>query len=275
VDASSQARKTLEESCEGGIALNKLNVIERDGQLLVDSREVAEMVGKEHKNLLRDIKSYVSILTGSTLSPLNFFVESSYKDSKGEVRACFLLTRKGCDMVANKMIGEKGVLFTATYVTRFEEMEKALMKLNTPSYMLEDPIERARQWIKEQSEKRMLEQRVAEYEPKVTYYDIILKSKDTLNITQVAKDYGLSGKALNKILHEEKVQYKLSGQWLLYSKYHDKGYTKSDTTEYRKSNGETGVTLHTKWTQKGRLFIHQLLVARGIHPVMDRQSEAS
>lgn len=256
--------------------MKDLKVIEKNGLLLVDSREVAEMVGKRHSDLLESIDTYKDAITqNGKFRSDDFFIESTYQAGTGKSYKCYLLTKRGCDMVANKMTGEKGILFTATYVTRFEEMEKALRSLNTPSYLLEDPIERARQWIQEQMEKRMLEQRVAEYEPKVTYYDIILKSKDTLNITQVAKDYGLSGKALNKILHDEKVQYKLSGQWLLYSKYQDKGYTKSDTTEYRKTNGEVGISLHTKWTQKGRLFIHQMLAKRGIAPVMDRESEAS
>lgn len=111
----------------------------------------------------------------------------------------------------------------------------------------------------------MLEQQVAESEPKVSYYDTILQSTGTVNITQIGKDYGLSGIALNKILEEEKVQYKMSGQWLLYSKYQNKGFTKSKTvlgnTEFPK--------LHTQWTQKGRLFIHEILTKRGIRPIAD------
>ncbi|WP_238884445.1 Rha family transcriptional regulator [Clostridium sp. YIM B02551] len=95
-------------------------------QKTLDSREVAQMIGKEHKNLLRDIKGYIEILDGSKLSSHNFFVESTYTNSQNKEQPCFLLTRKGCDMVANKMTGEKGVLFTAEYVTRFEEMEKEL-----------------------------------------------------------------------------------------------------------------------------------------------------
>lgn len=106
--------------------MSELTVINHNGQFVVDSREVAEMIGKEHKNLLRDIKGYVDILTSSSLSPLNFFIPSTYKDAKGETRPCYLLTRKGCDMVANKMTGEKGVLFTAAYVTKFEEMERTI-----------------------------------------------------------------------------------------------------------------------------------------------------
>lgn len=106
--------------------MNELTVINHNGHFVIDSREVAEMVGKEHKNLLRDIKGYVDILTSSSLSSLDFFIPSTYQDAKGETRPCYLLTRKGCDMVANKMTGEKGVLFTAAYVTKFEEMERTI-----------------------------------------------------------------------------------------------------------------------------------------------------
>jgi len=113
---------------ERGNKLNNLTLINTNGKFTVDSREVAEMVGKDHKNLLRDICKYVDILKdpGSNLSAANFFELSSYIDNQNQTRPCFLLTRKGCDMVANKMTGEKGVLFTATYVTKFEEMEQTL-----------------------------------------------------------------------------------------------------------------------------------------------------
>ena len=106
--------------------MNNLTVINQNGKLLVDSREVAEMVDKEHKNLLRDIKGYIEILEGSNLSSHSFFIESTYLNTQNKEQPCFLLSKKGCDMVANKMTGEKGVLFTATYVTKFSEMEKLI-----------------------------------------------------------------------------------------------------------------------------------------------------
>ncbi|HBK68401.1 MAG TPA: hypothetical protein DDZ91_07150, partial [Firmicutes bacterium] len=106
--------------------MNELTVIERNGQFVVDSREVAGMVDRNHKELLRDIRNYEDILTGAKLRSLDFFISDTYRDAKNESRPCYLITRKGCDMVANKMTGEKGVLFTAAYVTRFEEMEKQL-----------------------------------------------------------------------------------------------------------------------------------------------------
>ena len=127
------------------------------------------------------------------------------------------------------------------------------------------------QGYKEEKQKRVeLEKQVQEYEPKVRYVDQILQSKDTVTITQIAKDYGMSGQELNKVLHEEGVQYKQNNQWLLYAKHHDKGYTKSQTVDVIHSNGTRLIKMNTRWTQKGRLFIHELLGRRGIIPVIDR-----
>ncbi|KIL72369.1 phage antirepressor KilAC domain-containing protein [Bacillus badius] len=124
-----------------------------------------------------------------------------------------------------------------------------------------------------QSEKLMLEQQVAEFEPKITYLDTILDSTDSVVASQIAEDYGLTAQELNKILHNEEVQYKMNGQWLLYSQHKGKGYTESRTHKFTKTNGETGTSLHTRWTQKGRLFIHQILEKRDIHPLMDIDTE--
>lgn len=106
--------------------MNQLTVINQNGQLLVESREVAELTGVRHSDLLEKINNYIKHLTNGKFRSLDFFIASTYEDAKGEVRPCFLLTRKGCDMVANKMTGERGVLFTAAYVTQFETMEKQL-----------------------------------------------------------------------------------------------------------------------------------------------------
>lgn len=122
-----------------------LTVVSKDGTFVVDSREVAEMVGKAHSHLLRDIAGYVDILNQSNFGFVDFFIENTYKDSKGEIRPCYLLTKKGCDMVANKMTGEKGVLFTAAYVIKFEEMES---KIKAPA-SIEDLIIMQAQSVKE------------------------------------------------------------------------------------------------------------------------------
>lgn len=106
--------------------MNQLKIITVNGEFAADSREVAEMTGKRHSDLLRDIEGYKEILDqNANLRSDQFFIESTYGAGTGKPYKCFLLTRKGCDMVANKMTGEKGVLFTAAYVTKFEEMEKS------------------------------------------------------------------------------------------------------------------------------------------------------
>ena len=102
-------------------------LIHKDNVFYADSRQVAELVDKRHSDLCRDIAKYADIVsTNAELRSLDFFIESSYVDKKGETRKCYLLTKKGCDMVANKMTGEKGVLFTATYIDKFYEMEHRL-----------------------------------------------------------------------------------------------------------------------------------------------------
>lgn len=122
--------------------------------------------------------------------------------------------------------------------------------------------------LKDERKKNLiLEQQVKEYEPKATYYDQILSSKGAITITIIAKDYGMSAIALNKILHDLKIQYKQSGTWLLYSKYQDKGYTKTQT--YKDNTGVSRVS--TKWTQKGRLFLYQELKSINILPVIEQE----
>lgn len=107
--------------------MSNLTVIQTiNGINAIDSREVAEMIEVRHDNLLTKIKGYEEILDSSKLRSQDFFLPSSYINSQNKGQPCYLLTRKGCDMVANKMTGEKGVLFTAEYVTKFEEMEQQL-----------------------------------------------------------------------------------------------------------------------------------------------------
>lgn len=254
----------------------KLNVISFKGQLVTESRDVAEMVGKRHDHLIRDIKGYIEILEDApNLGSANFFIPYSYRNSQNKEMPCYLLTRKGCDMVANKMTGEKGVLFTAMYVTRFEEMEEQLSKpqFNLPSTYKEALIaliEKEEEREQLELENMMYQQQIADAQPKLTYVDEVLRCTDLLVTTQIAEDYGMSAIAFNKLLHKHGIQYNLNKQWLLYSKFKGLGYTKSETKEYPKPDGSTGVKLHTKWTQKGRLFLYETLKAKGILPTMEQ-----
>lgn len=123
---------------------------------------------------------------------------------------------------------------------------------------------------KEKEQRMLLQQQVGELKPKADYYDQILKSTKLITVNAIAKDYGMSAQALNKILHDLKVQFKQSGQWLLYAKYHDKGYTHSEPHRYMKKDGTEDFSLHTKWTQKGRIFLYYLLKENGILPKIEK-----
>lgn len=115
---------------------------------------------------------------------------------------------------------------------------------------------------------------IGELQPKATYYDLILQSNQLMPISLIAKDYGMGAQTLNKKLHDLGVQYNQSGTWLLYAKYQDKGYTQSKTQSYPKSDGNIGTKLHTQWTQKGRLFIYELLKQQGVLPTIEREENA-
>ena len=118
-------------------------------------------------------------------------------------------------------------------------------------------------------------QAIAEFEPMRQYVDAILSSPGTMATTQIAADYDLSAKALNKILHEEGLQHCVNGQWILYRRHMGKGYTKSETIPIVRSDGTPDTRLLTKWTQKGRILIHEILTRRGILAVMDRRMETA
>lgn len=113
-------------------------------------------------------------------------------------------------------------------------------------------------------------QLIGELKPRADYTDRILQNKGLVTITQIAKDYGMSGRAMNRKLAGLGVQYKQSGQWLLYRKYHNKGYTHSETIDIIRSDGRPDIVMETKWTQKGRLFLYELLKENGILPVIEQ-----
>lgn len=121
-----------------------------------------------------------------------------------------------------------------------------------------------------EAEIRVKDQIIGELKPKADYYDEILKNPGLVTITQIAKDYGMSGKKMNRILHELGIQYKQSKQWLLYSDYHCLGYTQSEVTDIIRSDGTPDVKLLTKWTMKGRLFLYNKLKEKGIIPVIEQ-----
>nr|WP_317315374.1 phage antirepressor [Limosilactobacillus mucosae] len=128
--------------------------------------------------------------------------------------------------------------------------------------------------LKTERERRSIaEQRVNELTPKASYYDLVLSNKSLVTITQIAKDYGMSGQAMNHKLHDLGVIYKQGDTWLLYSKYQRTGWTHSETIMVPKTDGTQKAVMHTKWTQKGRLGLYELLKRHDILPLIETEDE--
>ena len=141
------------------------------------------------------------------------------------------------------------------YFIECERQLKEINKVKIPQTYAEALLEAGRLAL--ENEKLLIEN--IEMKPKVEYYEKVIDSESEFTITQIAKEILMSGKALNKVLEIQGVQYKQNGQWLLYSKYQDKGYTKTRTTPYIDSNGNQQTKHYTVFTEKGREFIHDLV----------------
>lgn len=255
-------------------------------QKYIDSREVAEMMEVQHSDVLRklggrkDRRGYVQILAESQMAVGDYFIKSTYRDENNQERPCYKITRLGCDFLANKFTGEKGILFTARYVKRFNEMEQVIQNhIPQGKELLALAVLEAQKTIEELQgdRQRLIEevnvknQVIGELKPKADYTDKILKNPGLVTITQIAKDYGMSGQEMNQKLHELGIQFKQSGQWLLYRDYHGKGYTHSETVDITRADGRPDVKMNTKWTTKGRLFIYEKLKEAEIIPVIERR----
>lgn len=155
-------------------------------------------------------------------------------------------------------------------------------QLKPDSYMISDPIERAKVWIKEETERQKLRlenaqdrQIIAELQPKASYYDVVLQSKALVQVSKIAKDYGMSAVTFNRLLHELGVQYKMGDTWLLYQEFAEQGYTSSKTFPIDRESGPD-VIMHTYWTQKGRLFLYEILkTKKGVLPLIERENDSS
>jgi hypothetical protein len=233
----------------------------------MSSREIAEITGKQHKHVLRDIRNMEPAWEKITQSKFGL---SEYEDTTGRKLPEYQLDKREVLYVATKWNDE----IRAKLILRWEELEKAQTKINPRLTLVEalrayaDEVERNEKLKGEIEVKNVL---IAEYEPKVTYYDQILASTDTITVTQIAKDYGMTAQELNKLLHENKIQFKQSGQWILYKEYAKLGYTKSHTTPITYKDGRKGDQLHTRWTQKGRLFLYELLKQKGHLPLIEQE----
>ena len=229
-----------------------MNNLETVGQVrTISSREVAEMMEVRHDSLMRKIDGINKDFDNAKLWSQKYWIESTYKVSgNNKTYKEYQVTKLGCEFLAHKTTGKKGTLFTARYMDKFEEMKQELQ--HRSSYMIADPIERAKAWIREEEERRLLAQTVEEQRPKVEYHDAVLNSDKLVTTTDIAKDLGMSARALNQRLNELGIIFKQGKCWKLYAKHQDKlpQYCDYHINEYGQN---------LKWTEQGRKWIIELL----------------
>ena len=192
----------------------------------IDSREVAEMIEVTHGSLLKKVRNYEEILTKSKLTSLDFFIPSEYKDTKGEIRNCYLLTKKGCEMVANKLTGEKGVIFTAKYVNRFAEMEQKIKLPKTDREILFLSVK-----VQEETAQRVdvLEEKVSDLEKSTT-----IDSSQQHTLERIAKTTVISALGgIDSRAYQLMSRKLFSNIWRDYKKYFKLGsYRDTLKTDY-------------------------------------------
>lgn len=241
------------------------------------SLEIAEVTGRNHKDVMRSIREMED--AWAKVNGRKFALVE-YKDAKGEMRPCYSLNKTECLYIATKFNDEA----RAKLVLRWEELEtKERNQYQVPQSFEEALMLAAKQQEQIEEQQRQLEANskeivelngaIAEMEPKVTYVDMILASKETVTTTQIAQDYWQSAKAFNVLLRNFGVQHKVGGQWVLYAKHLPFGYVQSDTFPIVHKNGTNGTVMHTKWTQKGRLFLYEELKKHNIIPLIEQNKK--
>ena len=249
---------------------DNLKVKEENGQVLFDAESAAiglgiTQIAKSGNVSVRweRVKKYLGIPTsGDGIGRGDFITEPQFY--KLAIKANNETAEKFQDWVTSEVL--PAIRKHGTYMTD-QTIEDVLTNPDTI-------IRLATDLKNERKEKLMLAQQVTELKPKADYTDLILSNKTLVTITFIAKDYGMSGLAMNKLLHDLGVQYSQSGVWLLYAKHQTKGWTQSETTEVVKKDGSKKLVMNTKWTQKGRLGLYELLKDNGYLPLIEQDQPA-
>lgn len=239
-------------------------------QMTIDSREVAQMLEKDHSYLLREIEGskkgrtvgIIPTLEKANFAVSDYFIESSYKASgNNKSYKCYLITKLGCEMLGNKQQGEKGILFTAKYVKRFNELEGQLKPQLPNTYK-----EALQHLLVEVEKNELLEAENNKMKPKATYYDVLVESDHLTNIRNTAKEFGIKETDFIDWLIEKKFLYRgpskrnRKGKLQPYSEYTGKYFEVKDTKNDKGWTGtQTLVTVEGKEYFRKRLIKENLL----------------
>lgn len=232
----------------------------QQGRDVTTSLIVAQVFGKEHKNVMRDIEN---LSCSSTFNRLNF-ERITYRDARNREQYAYEMTKDGFSFLVMGYTGDKAGEFKEKFIYEFNKRE---MMLKNDDYIVarsqeilhnrlqkaEKQLELAQETITTQSKQLKIQA------PKVKYVDEVLQSVNTYTSTQMSKELGLrEAEQLHKILKENGVMFKQSGQWMLTAKYCEHGYTKPRTHQFTRNDGSVGTNTTTVWTEKGRAFLHKV-----------------
>lgn len=231
------------------------------GQKYLDSREVAEMVGKEHNKLLRDIRAYITQLNASKVGHTDFFTESQYTDKSNRQKPCYLVTKKGCEFIAHKLTGVKGTEFTAKYINRFHEMEDTIKtQLPQGNDLIALAVIEAQKMIAER------DKQIERMKPKEIFADAVSASKDAILIGDLAKLISQNG---YRIGQNRLFDWLRNNGYLIKSgssrnrpmqRYVEQGLFEVKETAINMPNGNVRTALTTKVSGKGQqYFVNKFL----------------
>lgn len=262
----------------------EINVEAFDKEFMT-SLEIAELTGKQHQHVMRDIRSLLRQGVCESNFGLMLNIKQLPNGGKREY-PYYKLTKKGCLILAsgyNAVLREK-------IINRWEELEKKergqftipqsysealLLAANQAKQIEEQQLaleQQKEELVKASQEIVELSATITQAKPKTTYFDIMMKNKSTSVITSTAQDYGMSAKAFNKLLFDLGIQHKVAGQWVLYRQYLDKGYVNSEPVSITHSDGTQTVKYISKWTQRGRYFLYEFLKSKDILPLIERNN---
>ena len=271
--------------------MNEIVYRGESNQPLTNSKLVAEVFGKEHRNVVRDIKN---LIEGGVLKneQTPMFEETTYiNEQNKQSYPMFIMNQDGFTLLAMGFNGKKAMEFKLKYIEAFNAMKRQIEQ-SKPS-VPQNYLEALKSLVKAEEEKQQLAlenkqkdetiitiskanvelgNKITEMLPKVSYYDRILQSNATMTITQIAQDYGMSAIAMNKELESMRIQHKERGQWILYAQFLKGGYVHSRAVDIIRRDGRHDVKYNTEWTTKGRLFLYEALKGKGILPLIEQEN---
>lgn len=259
-------------------------------QPLTNSKLVAEVFEKEHKNVMQSIRKLMEG-TAQNSAVRQMFSESTYLNEQNKEQPMFIMNQDGFTLLAMGFNGKKAMEFKLKYIEAFNAMKRQIEQ-NKPS-VPQNYLEALKSLVKSEEEKQQLAlenkqqqetiltiskenmelgNKITEMLPKVSYYDKILQSNATMTITQIAQDYGMSAVRMNKELEAMKIQHKVRGQWILFAPFLKGGYVHSRAVDIIRKDGQHDVKYNTEWTTKGRIFLYESLKAKGILPLIEQEN---